>query len=333
MDRFVTVHRQKDLCTVTASQSRHIVRLREELLTGVPICLFGPPGVGKTFVAHKALEGLSFISLENTRIDFLESPAHLLLDDITYDGAPPRSLGSTLVISTERIPEGFQVYHEMEPLPDTELLEIAEKYFEGDIRVHSKNIRTFLTDLEFSDARDLFPTSKDFVASLLSRETSTWDFMGHAICEHGFCCGLVHENYIDTPGALKLSDWFSLADIHDDYSKNLSLFSFLGILAPITKMGVPLDKSTIRPGSSWTKYNNHKMRAKKFSAMSHRFPVDIDSLTVLNQYCLQGHPDAIAKLKSYGFQSSDLDVMNHLMLSRKMKPRALLALKKKLKSS
>ena len=75
------------------------------------------------------------------------------------------------------------------------------------------------------------------------------------------------------------------------------------------------------------------MRAKKFSAMSSKYKVDIDSLTVLHQYCLKGHPEAISKLKSYGFESSDLDVMNHLMLSNKMKPRALLALKKKMKDT
>lgn len=98
-------------------------------------------------------------SLDHKKIDFSESPAHLLLDDISFEGDPPRSLGSTLVISTTRL-EGYQSYLEIPPLPDSELVEIAEKFFDGDIRVHSKNIRTFLTDLDFSDARDLFLTPK-----------------------------------------------------------------------------------------------------------------------------------------------------------------------------
>jgi hypothetical protein len=75
------------------------------------------------------------------------------------------------------------------------------------------------------------------------------------------------------------------------------------------------------------------MRAKKFSAMSRRNPVDIDALAVLSQYCIKGDPSAVDHLKAYGFQSSDLDVMNHLMLINKMKPRMLTSLKKKLKGT
>ena len=63
------------------------------------------------------------------------------------------------MISTTRL-EGYQSYLEIPPLSDSELVEIAEKYFDGDISVHSKNIRTFLTDLDFSDARDMFLTPK-----------------------------------------------------------------------------------------------------------------------------------------------------------------------------
>ena len=76
-----------------------------------------------------------------------------------------------------------------------------------------------------------------------------------------------------------------------------------------------------------------QMREKKYAAMSRKMPLDVDALTVLNAYCLKDDPCAISKLKAYGLQSSDLDVMNHLMLINKMKPKALAAIKKKLKGT
>ncbi len=56
-------------------------------------------GVGKTFVTKRALEGLSYIDLDNTKTSFPESTAHLLLDDVEYEGELPRSQGSTIVVS------------------------------------------------------------------------------------------------------------------------------------------------------------------------------------------------------------------------------------------
>ena len=63
------------------------------------------------------------------------------------------------------------------------------------------------------------------------------------------------------------------------------------------------------------------MRAKKFAAMSRKTPLDIDALTVLNTYCMKNDPGAVDRLKAYGFQSGDLDVMNHLMLINKVRRR------------
>jgi hypothetical protein len=100
MDRFVTVNRQKESLVPTATQRRIIRELQTLIDNGShTILIFGDAGIGKTFVTKKALEGRSYIELEHTRVDFPESHAHLLLDDIEFDGEPPRSLGSTIVIS------------------------------------------------------------------------------------------------------------------------------------------------------------------------------------------------------------------------------------------
>jgi hypothetical protein len=54
---------------------------------------------------------------------------------------------------------------------------------------------------------------------------------------------------------------------------------------------------------------------------------------VLNAYCLKNDPKVVDRFRAYGLQSGDLDVMNHLMLINKMKPRMLTAYKKKLKET
>jgi hypothetical protein len=90
---------------------------------------------------------------------------------------------------------------------------------------------------------------------------------------------MVHENYLDSPrDPLSLCEWYddssvltlartdtcslrmSLADTQDDYSKSAMFFSFLGILVPSILLKKSLNPDSIRPGSSWTKYNNHKVR-------------------------------------------------------------------------
>ncbi len=38
-------------------------------------------------------QGKSYIELEHARTEFPESHAHLLLDEVEFDGEPPRSLG------------------------------------------------------------------------------------------------------------------------------------------------------------------------------------------------------------------------------------------------
>ena len=143
----------------------------------------------------------------------------------------------------------------------------------------------------------------------------------------------------------------SLADTQDDYAKSAGFFSFLGIIIPSILLKKSLKEKDIRPGSSWTKFNNYKvrfgephrkmnsltlftqMRAKKFAAMSRKMPLDVDALSVLNIYCHKNDPDVIDRFKAYGLESGDLDVMNHLMLINKLKPKALTALKKKLKGT
>jgi hypothetical protein len=68
----------------------------------------------------------------------------------------------------------------------------------------------------------------------------------------------------------------SLADTQDDYAKSAAFFSFLGVIVPSVLLNRSLREKDIRPGSSWTKFNNYKMRAKQFAAIHSSFSGIID---------------------------------------------------------
>ena len=89
MDRFVTVRRQKEFFKATASQRKAIRGLRDMIALNGTLLVFGGSGCGKTFITKRALEGLSYIDLENAKVSFPESTAHLVLDDVEYEGATP----------------------------------------------------------------------------------------------------------------------------------------------------------------------------------------------------------------------------------------------------
>jgi len=94
---------------------------------------------------------------------------------------------STIVVSKKYV-DGYQRHYEVSRLPDSEMIQIAEVFFEGDITVPQgqQNIRTFLTDLDFSHDRDIFPTPKDFVTDLLCpSKLDPWSHVGHVVMEHG----------------------------------------------------------------------------------------------------------------------------------------------------
>jgi len=341
MDAIVTVAKQKDLSGLTPTQVAHVCKIRT---AGMKVCVYGESGVGKTFLVKKALEGTSFIEV-TSKADFSETGATLFFDDVEqYEETASR--GRQIVVSRKRL-DDFPEYIQIPPLPDKEMLEIAHMFFDGDIddalvKKARGNIRNFLTDLDFTDSRDEFPNPRDLIVDLCCRGRSTdpHSYIGHVIPEHGFSCGIIHENYLDAhrKNIFEVAEWMSLADIQDETmyhgtALDTSLFSLFGVVAPAIVIDHTLDELR-RPGSAWTKYNNFKMREKRYSTMSKRHMVDHDSIAVLNAYCVRDHPDVIEKLRSYDLQSADLDVMNHLALinKNKIKPRKLLELKKRLKS-
>jgi hypothetical protein len=91
-------------------------------------------------------------------------------------------------------------------------------------------------------------------------------------------------------------------------------------------------KDKIRPGSSWTKYGNYKMRSQKFRDIQRRCgtQLDIDALGLLKRYAEVGD---IEPMVEYGLTPQDFDVMNHLAVGNKLKQRDVTRVKKALKNA
>jgi hypothetical protein len=168
------------------------------------------------------------------------------------------------------------------------------------------------------------------------------DYFGKTIHEHGYTWDIVHENYTDSENAdlVFVTECMSQADVLDTeiYKGNWDLipfFSSISTVAPALQINHSLDRSKIRSGSAWTKFGNYKMRHMKYVSMSNRcqYKVDVDSLMLLKLYCQCDREKALDICKEYKIGSSDMDVINHLALLNKLKPKELQSIKKSLKGA
>lgn len=225
------------------------------------------------------------------------------------------------------------------PRKETENIEYIAKKSKG-------NLRNFFHYFDFPDEKDIFFTPKEMVHNLLCpSDLNPSDFIGKSVEDHGFSWGIVHENYprssiISLEDASKISDHMSLADIYDNsiYRGNWELCSFFcheGIVAPSIILKQSLCRETINPGSAWTKYNNYKMRMGKLKDLKNRQKnikkMDVDTILVLRDYCQSEKISVIPRLLEYNFKSQDMDLMNHLALKNKIKPKLLVNIKNELK--
>ena len=327
------------------------------------VCLVGKSGIGKTWAAHKAL-GPNLVELTSEILrcrhdtnEFLEkirgTNIPVLLDEYETlsdlvglrDLAGVPTLGQ-FIVTSQVIPKfDFEI----------EIIEFPTKTFEEikalcpgatdeNIRSSKGNLRCVFMSLEInSDTRDDFNSPREFVTDLVSvwTKNNPVKFIGHPVCEPGNMASILNANYIDGPknklDFALIADYFSQADVIEDAVfagawELLPYFNLFGCVLPAVAIGHTL-KPPLKPGSSWTKYQNICMRNKKIKAMSHRVPrldLDLDALMLLRDKAEAGDYEL---LKEYGIQPQDVDVMSHLSPLRKLKPKALSTIKKWLSQS
>ena len=150
------------------------------------------------------------------------------------------------------------------PTADPEIINSCK----GDLRIVEQSLRCS------SDARDDFQSPRDFVVSILQRNSNVnpVDYLGHPIQEPGNVSSIIHENYVDSKGRLDvISESLSWADvietrIYEGEWDLLSYFNLSGCIVPAREINHTLG-TNLRPGSTWTKYQNMCMREKKIKAM------------------------------------------------------------------
>jgi len=355
MDAFVKIKKQKKIYIFGRENVSKTIR--NIIDNNETICIYGKVGVGKTFIIQQLLQNEIYIDFDyKTDIDLLDqSNCHVVIDNIDTDSATWKQIGekkklskgSTIIITNSIKNVDFCDCIHIEPLSESLQVELISnevpllnnhEFVLSCVKKASGNLRDLLMYIQKSDDKDIFMSPKDYVYKLLTEKDS--HSVGELVEDHGFSWGVVHENYTDAKHAnhVGIIDDMSLADVYDSkiYAGDWNLlphFCHHGIVKPCVEIGGVLNKECIRQGSSWTKFNNQKMRMSKMTGIKIRSKggIGVDEICLLRDICLQDQDQAVKVMASYGMIPQDIDVMNHITILRKLKPKAVQSLKKKLK--
>jgi hypothetical protein len=321
---------------------------------GPAVCIFGKSGIGKTWAVRKALSPRieltsDILKSKQDTIDFLNkisgTESHVVIDEyecihdlvgLREITAPPTN-GLFVVVSQIPVKFNFEIVtYNFPVLGPSEIKALFPDAKDEVIANCGGDLRWVKQSLTFtSDYRDDFQGPKEFLTSLVSRSSNInpVNFCGHPIQEPGNIASILHENYIDSKGDIaKIADQLSVADIIESrvYGGDWELLSYFNIwscILPAVEINHSLSNN-LRPGSTWTKYQNACMRAKKIANASSRIPhmnLCVDSLLLLRSYVEKGNFEAFFE---YGLGPADLDIMNHLSPLNKLKAKAIASLKK-----
>jgi hypothetical protein len=250
----------------------------------------------------------------------------------------PPSLGQFIIISQISVKFDFEItMYEMPIKTPDEIKKLFPKAKQSIIDTCKGDLRVVSQSLEFiSDMRDDFKGPRDFLISLVSKNSNVnpSKYIGYPIQEPGNIASILHENYLDSTGDLtEIIDALSQADIIEGRVfagewDLLQYFNLWGCILPSIEIKHSLGH--LRPGSTWTKYQNMCMRVKKIDALATRIPgkrLCHDELMFIRDFAEQERIDI---LLYYKLKPQDIDVLNHLSPYRKIKAKTVSALKKAL---
>ena len=354
MDAFVKIKKQKN--PDVFGRSRVVNTVMSYVNSCETLCIYGPPGVGKSHLVNSIVNGVHITPGIN--LDFLsQSTSHVIVDNLDTECGlwkeivekQKLSRGCTIIILNSIKNVDFCDCLEIEPLTieqQTNLISmkyptLCDTTFVMDcIKRANGNLRDLFFYLEKSDDKDIFLSPKEYIYKILSEPGNVK--IGENVDDHGYSWGVVHENYSDAKGVdcADIMDDLSLADVYDAmvYEGDWELLPFFchhGIVKPALAIGGTLNKECIRPGSAWTKFNNYKMRKSRVTDIKNRSggKIGTDEIVLLVTHCIKDPDNGVELLKSYGMKPQDVDIMNHISLKTKIKPKLVQYIKRKLKDA
>ena len=314
----------------------------------------GKSGIGKSWTVRKELEPYveltsDILKSKQDTIDFLNkihgTNTPVIIDEYecVYDlvglreiTAPPTN-GIFVVISQIPVKFSFEIntydFPVMSPGGIKGIFPSASDKVIATCRGDLRRVKQSLTFT--SDARDDFIGPRDFIISLVSRTgtENPAEYIGHPIQEPGNIASILHENYPDSKGQLEtISNYLSMSDVIESrvYAGDwelISYFNLWGCILPATEIAHTLSNK-LRPGSTWTKYQNMCMRQKKIQLISTKIPhcnLDIDGLLLIRSQIENGY---FENFLDYDLEPSDIDILNHLSPQNKLKAKTVSSLKK-----
>jgi len=325
---------------------------------GPAVCVIGKTGIGKTHAIRAALNPRVEITSEMLKskqdtLDFLNkidgTNLHVFIDEyecvcelvgLREITKPPTT--GLLVIASQilvKMDMALNIYEF--PVPTAEQLKAIAPGASDDVIAESAgDVRWVLQSLNFkSEFKDDFKSPREFLTSLVSRVSTVNPvaFIGQPASEPGNMVSILNANYTDSPKIdhAKVADLFSMADVIEEkvYSgvwELMPYFNLLGCILPAVEIGHTLS-SNLKPGVTWTKYQNMCMRRKRIKSMFERVQgrnLDMDAALLIRSMIEKNEAEAIELMKEYGFQKEDVDILNHLSYTNKIKAKTVSQIKK-----
>ncbi len=355
MDAYVKVNTQKKIKKNTI-HANEISLLRSYLDSGENVFICGMSGIGKTFIIEQVVDESESVEINHSmkfndiKSYFKNSSQYLIIDGykndminlkqvIDYVSDGNKITKKSLIVCSPQVHiiDNFKTIMVSKKIPEIiMLLNPTHPNSKRAAEMCGGNLFNFEHYLEFPDPKDLFVAPKEYVTHLLCDP----DFKSHKdknITEHGHMWDIIYENYVDSKGvniepvatSMSTADVFESCMYRGDWNV-MPYFINSAMTLPKYYMGEPLSRDKLRPGSSWTKFGNYKMRYLKVRRILEKSRLkNVDDLLTIYNHIKLGD---VEKYCSYNLNAQDFDVLNHLNVGNKLKARDVSNIKKKIKS-